>query len=113
MVGRASGAAETPHIGGLHRMDSITLLRQQLKTQHGYMERTMANVTPEMAHAVPPGHANPLGATYAHIPFSEDAIVNGMLRQQAPMAMSSWAGRTGTSEPMPLPNGNWEDYGPW
>src|SRR5690349_21775097 len=94
-------------------MDSITLLRERLKAAHWVMEGTMADVTPEQMQWLPPGMANPVGATYAHAVTSEDAIVNGMLRQAAPMFATSWAGKTGSNIPMPMPGPEWENYGPW
>ncbi len=95
------------------QMDSVTLLRQQLHTAQQWLEGTMADVTSEQAHWTPPGVANPLGATYAHAVASQDAIINGMLRQTAPMVVSTWASRSGMSEPMPMPGPDWAKYGPW
>ncbi|HMA33584.1 MAG TPA: DinB family protein [Chloroflexia bacterium] len=94
-------------------MDAVTLLRQQLQTAHEFMEGTMADVTPEQAHWPPPGVANPLGATYLHAVAAEDGIIHGMLQHTAPLLATSWAGRTGASEPMPVPGPDWEQYGPW
>jgi hypothetical protein len=90
-----------------------TLLRNAVQQAHDLLEATMADVTPEQAHWTPPGIANPLGATYAHVLISEDMIVNGMFRQQAPLFASSHAGKTGLSEPMPQPGPDWVNYGPW
>ncbi len=94
-------------------MDPITLVREFLKQANDYLEMTMADVTPEQAHWTPPGVANPLGASYAHVVMSQDMVVNGMLRGQAPLFVSTWAGRTGASEPMPMPGPEWTNYGPW
>jgi hypothetical protein len=94
-------------------MDSITLLREQLQTAHQFMEGTMADVTPEQARWLPPGTANPLGASYLHAVTSEDGILHGILQQRPPLAAGEWADRTGGSEPMPLPGPQWEAYGPW
>lgn len=94
-------------------MDAITLLQADLQTAHDYIEGTMSDVTEEQAHWMPPGTANPLGATYAHAVASEDLIINGLFQGKAPLFATSWAGKTGMSEPMPTPNQNWEDYGPW
>ena len=95
-------------------MDSITLLRQQLRDTHGLLEETMADVSPEQTHWLPPGTANPLGATYAHAIITEDMFINGILKGTAPMsALPEWAGQTGISEPMPRPGPEWENYGPW
>ncbi len=95
-------------------MDSIAFIRQMMTAQHGFLEGTMDGVTAEHAHWTGGNKANPIGATYAHVVVSEDSIINGMLRGQAPLAMSTWAGKTGLSEPMPMPGGDWEHaYGDW
>ena len=70
----------------------------------------MADVTQVQAEFAPPGIANPLGATYAHVVWSEDMQVQGMFRQVRPLFASAWAGRTGLSEPMPMPGPEWAGY---
>lgn len=68
----------------------------------------MADVTPEQAMWSPPGKANPLGASYAHVAFGEDMLVNLVLRGGATMVAD---GReTGASERHPPPG---VDYGEW
>jgi hypothetical protein len=94
-------------------MDSITLLREQVRQAHGFLEATMSDVSADFAHRLPPGRANPLGATYAHVIASEDMLVNGLLRRQAPLFATTRAGKTGLSEPMPMPGPEWENYGAW
>jgi hypothetical protein len=96
---------------GGHLMDAVSFLRQQLQEAHGLLEGTMENVTAEQAHFAPPGIANPLGASYAHAVMSEDFIINGMLRGSAPLAMSTWAGKIGISEPPPPPTEPWNQWG--
>jgi hypothetical protein len=73
----------------------------------------MADVTQVQAEFAPPGIANPLGATYAHVVWSEDMLVQGMFRQVPPLFASAWAGRTGLSEPMPTPGPEWAGYAAW
>jgi hypothetical protein len=92
---------------------AIGLLRRQVQLAHGTLEATMADVTAELAHAVPPGIANPLGATYAHLVCSEDLLVQGMLKQGALLGASTLAGRTGLSEPMPNPGPGQSAYADW
>jgi hypothetical protein len=94
---------------------AIAFIRDAAQVAHWYLEGTMADVTADQAHYAPPGRANPLGATYAHLLCSEDLIVNGMLRQAAPLSMSTHVGNTGLSEPMPTPGqANWsEAYAAW
>src|SRR2546423_5456844 len=86
------------------------LLRQQIRLAHDALEATMAGVTPAMAQALPPGIANPLGATYAHLVCSEDLLVQGMLKQSAPLGAST---ATGLTEPMPNPGPEWSGYAAW
>jgi hypothetical protein len=94
---------------------AIEFIREAARVGHWYLEGTMADVTPEQAHYAPPGRANPLGATYAHLLCSEDMIVNGMLKQAAPLSVSTHAAKTGLSEPMPMPGSpDWSTaYAAW
>jgi DinB superfamily len=90
------------------------LLRRVVADARQVLDGTMADVTQAQADYVPPGSANPLGATYAHVVWSEDLIVQGMLRQLPPLFASSWASRTGLSEPMPSPGSpEWASYAAW
>jgi hypothetical protein len=94
---------------------AVAFIREGAQLGHWYLAGTMADVTAEQAHYAPPGRANPIGATFAHVVCSEDLIVNGMLRQQTPLLASSHANTTGLSEPMPMPRSpDWgEAYGAW
>jgi len=92
-------------------VDGISLLRQQLQDAHGFLEETMKDVTAEQANWSPPGIANPLGASYAHLVLSEDFLINGMLKGSAPLAMGTWAGKVGLSEPPPPPTEPWDKWG--
>ncbi len=79
-------------------MSRAALLREQLKQSHEWLEETMADVTPEVAHRVPPGRAHPIAERYAHAVQGEDVLVNAVLAGGAPLMATSWAGRTGTNE---------------
>jgi hypothetical protein len=94
-------------------MDAITLLREQLTEAHALLEAVMQGVTPEAAHWVPPGQANPVGATYAHVILFEDRTINGVLLHRRPLHETTWAGRTGISDLMPSPGEEWNEYTPW
>jgi hypothetical protein len=89
------------------------LLRSIVADARNVLDGTIADVTQAQAEFAPPGIANPLGATYAHVVWSEDMVVQGMLRQLPPLFASTWAGRTGLSEPMPAPGPQWADYAAW
>jgi len=77
---------------------ATTLLREQFKQGHEFLEGTMQDVTSEMAHWLPPGKAQTLGANYAHVLISEDFLVNGLLKGAAPLLASTQAGKVGVSE---------------
>jgi hypothetical protein len=94
-------------------MDALSMFRDQVKGAHEWVEATMADVTPEQAHWIPPGIANPLGATYAHMIVGEDAFVNAILKGGAPLGASTFAGQTGLSQPMPMPGPDWPKYQGW
>ena len=64
---------------------------------HEVLEGTMADVTPEQAHWVPPGKAEPIGATYAHILMAEDYFVNGLGKGGAPLMAATFAGASASS----------------
>ena len=66
-------------------MDPVTLLRAELKGAHDLLEAVMVDVTSETADWMPPGRANPVGATYAHVVISEDRTIQGMLRHRHPL----------------------------
>jgi hypothetical protein len=91
----------------------VELLRRIVRDARQVLDGTMADVTQAQVDFIPPGIANPLGATYAHVVCTEDMVVQGMFRQAAPLFASSWADRTGLSEPMPTPGPDWPNYGPW
>jgi len=58
------------------------------------LEMVMADVTPEQAHWLPTGTANPAGACYAHGVIGEDMLVHNLLRGKPPMFMTTSVGRT-------------------
>jgi hypothetical protein len=94
-------------------MDAVSLLRDDLREAHALLEAVMEGVTPEAAHWIPPGRANPVGATYAHVVISEDRTINAILRHRRPLYDSTWAGRTGLNELMPAQGEEWHDYAAW
>jgi hypothetical protein len=94
-------------------MDAVTLLRESLRDAHALLEAVMQDVTPEAAHWMPPGRANPVGATYAHVIYHEDRTINGVLLHRRPFYDSTWTGKTGISELMPGQQGEDSEYVPW
>jgi hypothetical protein len=94
-------------------MDSVSLLREQLRAAHEYLEGTMADVTPEMAQWIPPGKATPIGANYLHLVQTEDGIVQQVLQQKEMLGATTWADKLGASEPQPPPGTTEQDYFDW
>lgn len=99
-------------------METTQLLREQLHQAHAFLDSAVTGATDAQAHWVPQGRANPLGATYAHVLFGEDAFISN-LAGHVPLFASAWAERTGVSEAPPLaPTGSvfplapeWFDWG--
>jgi DinB superfamily len=94
-------------------MNSVALLREALADAHGALERTVTGLDQDALEWVPPGTANPIGATLAHVVVSEDVMVNAILTTRGPLMASAYAERTGLSEPMPMPGPAWADYAAW
>lgn len=87
------------------------LLLEQLKDAHKYMDQTMEGVTNEIASYVPPGKANPIAGTYAHLIMSEDFFVNSMIQHKQPLFATDFLDKTGASEIQPT---EWETaYPKW
>jgi hypothetical protein len=80
-------------------MNAIALLRYQYQFALQALESTVDTVTTEEACCKPSGQANSIGANFAHVVLRQDLCVNALLKGGAALALSSWAGRTGISEP--------------
>lgn len=91
----------------------VSLLRQQVQDAHQFLEATVTGVTAEQAQWQPPGNAHPIGASYVHAIMAEDIVVNVALKGGAPLFATTWAGKTGFSEPMPMPGPDWQEYAQW
>ena len=91
-------------------MDSITLLREQIKGAHDIMDGTMADVTQAQMDWAPPGLANPLGATYGHYLFTEDWVIQTLMKGGPSLLETTWAGKHGMYEPHPT---DWSKYPAW
>jgi uncharacterized damage-inducible protein DinB len=68
----------------------------------------MQGVTPGQAHWQAPGRSAPIGAHYAHHIISVDYLWNGLVGG-VPQGASSFAGKTGLSEPYPM-EGDWGEW---
>lgn len=91
-------------------MDTAAFLRDRLRDAHLFLAVVMHDVTPEQAHWIPPGVANPLGATYAHVILIEDRMINEVVRGTPSLFTTAFADKSGLSEPPPPPGVGWEDW---
>jgi DinB superfamily len=89
------------------------LLQEQLRQAKEFLHGTLADVTPEQAHWLPPGTANPVGATYGHVILGEDTFVNVVLRGGETLASREWASRLGMDPAPPslFPPQPWQEWG--
>jgi hypothetical protein len=78
------------------------LLRWQLQVAHDLLDRAVGPLSPEAVRRRPAGPAARAAACYAGVLLSEDLVVNGVLAAGRPLALTTWAGRTGVSELPPL-----------
>jgi hypothetical protein len=90
--------------------EAIVLLREQLRLAHAALDQAVAGVRREEAHWLPPGDAAPIGATYAQAVIVEDVITHVTLQGGIPLFASSWDGRVGVSDCMPLPGPLWDAF---
>src|SRR5258708_7740972 len=80
---------------------AVEILLNQLKTAHNTLEQTMKGVTEEVAHYMPPGTANPIAGTYAHLVFTEDLFLHNFLKKTQPLMDTTFKDKTGASETQP------------
>ena len=73
-------------------MRPSALLRWQFELVHQFLDAEFDSIITDAP------------AAYARVTVCEDAIVNGVLARDTPLAFSSWRGRTGLSELPPLAN---------
>lgn len=78
------------------------LLRWQFRLAHELLDAAIDRLTVEALHWRPAGTAASAGTCFAQVVLCEDLSVNGVLAAGTPLALSTWAGRTGLSELPPL-----------
>lgn len=78
-------------------METIELLRINLKTSHDAFRGTVSDLTQELMDWIPPGLAHPIGERYAHVVAAEDWLIN-MAQGAPPWFVTTWANRTGFAE---------------
>ena len=86
---------------------ALQLIKDEIKNAREVFQGTAADITQEQLHKDPGGKAFSIAATYAHLVFSEDSIVQGMIQKKAPLYTTSWKDKTGASSPIPPMDENW------
>jgi hypothetical protein len=71
------------------------------------LEQVIEGLTREQLHWEPPGTANTIAATYAHVVASEDVFVQETLLGRRPLGEGEWAERDGISLPVPRRGADW------
>ncbi|MBA4179370.1 MAG: hypothetical protein C0506_02170 [Anaerolinea sp.] len=82
-------------------MEGKAMLRQQTQAMHNYMEAAIVDCTPGvLGKRLPGATINSAGAIYAHTIFSEDGILNGLVRGTTPVYYADgWAQKIGIDMP--------------
>ncbi len=88
----------------------VNFVRSEFQAVHnGWLEPTMKGLTAEQAHWQAPGRSAPIGAQYAHHIIGLDFLFLGFVRRGTPLGASSFADKTGLSEPYPMA-GDWNEW---
>lgn len=90
-------------------MDVKTLLREQMQSLHGTLEAAIGDCTADALTKKQPGSTiNSIGAIYAHTIFSEDGLVNGLIRGAKPVYFAGeWSARVGVEMPQGAMEPDW------
>lgn len=78
------------------------LLRWQFRLMHRLLDTAAEEISAEQSGGRSPDIIARAGACYAQIVLCEDVSVHSMLAVGPPLALTTWAGRTGLSELAPL-----------
>ena len=88
-------------------VDATAILRANLADAHWLLEQVVGGLTDEQAHWVPPGTANTIAATYAHVVGSEDVFVHETLQRRSTLEQGDWRGRDGIRLAVPRRGADW------
>ena len=90
-------------------MDVKTTLQQQMQSLHGTMDAAIGDCSAELlARKLPGSTINSIGAVYAHTIFSEDGLVNGLIRGGTPVYVAGgWAPKVGLEMPQGAMEPDW------
>ena len=74
---------------------ALDVLREEARSSHEWLSAIVADVTPEQASWRPPGRANTIAGTYAHIVRNQDEDMNHGFLGRPMLSERDWIGRTG------------------
>jgi hypothetical protein len=82
-------------------MDVKTTLQEQMKALHGTLEAAIRDCPAgTLTRKLPGSTINSIGAIYAHTIFSEDGLINGLIRGGTPVYFAGgWAPKVGIDMP--------------
>ena len=89
----------------MSNQSAVNVIREQYTQMQGWLEGTMDGVTEDLAHVNPPGLVSPIGAQVAHVITALDVFLLGLGAGKQPLLMSSFAEKSGMSEPPPAGGG--------
>lgn len=82
-------------------MDVKTTLKEQMQALHGTLEAAIRDCSADaLTRKLPGSTINSVGAVYAHTIFSEDGLLNGLIRGGTPVYFAgAWAPKIGLEMP--------------
>ena len=73
----------------------LDVLRAEARASHEWLRAIVEDVTPAQANLRPPGRANTIAATYAHIVRNQDEDMNHGFLGRPMLSEGAWRGKTG------------------
>jgi hypothetical protein len=82
-------------------MKANEMLRGAFGQAHGILDGQLADCSPAvMSKQYAGGTIHPIGSIYAHVMYSEDNIINGLMQGKPPIWQAAgWSAKTGTTLP--------------
>jgi hypothetical protein len=85
-------------------------IRQEMARVRMMVDRTMEGVTKELFNWAPPGSANTISATFAHLMNVEDNIIQKIIQDKASVwERDGWSAKTGIQKP-PNIGEDWSEF---
>ncbi len=92
------------------RMNTKQYISNQIAAAWRTRDGVTTDLTNDLLNWTPPGTANPISATYAHIVGGEDAFIHRVIQGKPTIwEMQDWATKIGV-EATPGPGNHWDKY---